>query len=72
MILWEIVYFAVPEIKGDFHILWRAFARHANSCKRVDVGGGVLDGAEVVRIGGELLALVKLAGVVGGDAGVHY
>ena len=71
LILGKIVDFAVPEIECNFHILRGAFAGDADSSERVDVGSGVFDGDEVVRVVGKLFAFVELAGVVGGDAGVH-
>jgi hypothetical protein len=69
--LGEIIDFAVPEIECNFHILRGAFAGYTDTSERVDVGGGVLDGDEVVRVVGKLFAFVELAGVVGGDTGVH-
>lgn len=64
----EIIDFAVPEIECNFHILRGAFLGYANTGEGIDIGGGVLDGDEIVRVVGELFAFVELAGVVGSDA----
>jgi hypothetical protein len=55
--------------------MFLAFGWHADSCEGVDVVGGVFEGDEEVVVGVAdecfVLAFVLLAGVVGGDAGVH-
>jgi hypothetical protein len=71
LVFGEIVDLTVPEIKGDFHIFFWALAGDANTCKRVNVSGSVLNGDQVVWEIGLLFAFVELAGVIGGDSGIH-